>query len=114
MTTIVNGEHVITDEELDAWATGLHQGHANSVEYFRPLTPTQRYAAYWEANTRMNFIGGNFSGNAYYACQDVAAGRTPYGDQAEQYRQIENAKTSAQRTADYNAAVHYADAHGWQ
>ncbi len=114
MSTIVNGEHVITDEELDEWATGAHQGHRNSVEYFRPLTPAQRYAAYWEANTRQNFTGGRFSGNAYYACQDVAAGRTPYGDMADAARQAENAKSQAQRTAEYEAALQYADAHGWQ
>ena len=102
----------ITDAELDQWATGDHRGKSHSVEYFRPLTPTQRKTAYWEAMTRQNFIGGNFSGNAYYACLDVAAGRTPYMDRAEEYRQIEAAKSPAQKAAEYAAALRHAQTHG--
>lgn len=102
----------ISDAELDTWATGDHKGHAHSVEYFRPLTPAQRKTAYWEAMTRQNFVGGTFSGNAYFACQDVAAGRTPYMERAESYRQAEAAKSPAQKTAEFNAAMRHAQTHG--
>lgn len=95
----------ITDAELDEWARGDNAGHRNSVDALRPLTPHQRYLAYWEAFTRQNFIGGNFSGNVCMAARDVLAGRTPYTDQAEVERQREAAKSSEQRAAEYQRAV---------
>lgn len=101
----MNREDGITDAELDEWAQGQNMGHANSVEYLRPLTPAQRYIAYWEAQTRQNFTGGNFSGNMALAVVDVAAGRTPYSDMAETERQHEASKSSAQRAAEYRRAI---------
>lgn len=108
MSTVIDGVHVITDAELDEWAIGAHAGHANSVGAFRPLTPQQRYIAYGEAQTRMNFTGERFSACARGACKDVAAGRTPYRDQAEAYRKIEAAKSPEQRTAETMAALRHA------
>jgi hypothetical protein len=95
----------ITDAELDQWEQGQHKGHRNSVEYLRPLSPAQRYTAYWEAQTRQNFTGGTFSGNVCMAVEDVAAGRTPYSDMAETERQAEAAKPPAQRAAEFRAAI---------
>lgn len=77
---------VISDEQLDDWATGASKGHRNSVDTLRPLDPAVRPLVIREANAWMNTTPGwNFSASVWQAAKSVRAGRTPGLDRAAEW-----------------------------